>query len=87
MLYVMLIFCQTHVYRLYIRPNLTVHVGLAILFLIIGVVNFGKNETTFWMCAFLLAAVILVRFINGGVGIILGGNGSKNTNYIYCYID
>ena len=71
MLYVMLIFCQTHVYRLYIRPNLTVHVGLAILFLIIGAVNFRKKmKRPFWMCAFLLAAVFFVRFINGGVGIV-----------------
>lgn len=71
MLYVMLIFCQTHVYRLYIRPNLTVHVGLAILFLLIGIVNFGKKmKRPFWMCIFLLAAVFLVRFINGGVGIV-----------------
>ena len=70
MLYVMLIFCQTHVYRLYIRSNLTVHVGLVILFLIIGLVNFGKKmKRPFLMCAFLLAMVVWVRFINGGVGI------------------
>lgn len=70
MLYVMLIFCQTHVYRLYIRSNLTIHVGLVILFLIIDVVNFRKKtKRPFLMCAFLLAMVIGVRFINGGVGI------------------
>lgn len=70
MLYVMLIFCQTHVYRLYIRSNLTVHVGLVILFLVFGLIKFGKKmKRPFLMCAFLLAAVILVRFINGGVGI------------------
>lgn len=71
MLYVMLIFCQTHVYRLYIRPNLTVHVGLVILFLIIGAVNFEKKmKRPFWICAFFLVAVFFVRFINGGVGIV-----------------
>lgn len=43
LLYVMLIFCQTHVYRLYIRANLALHVGLVIMFLLIGLVFYRKK--------------------------------------------
>lgn len=70
LLYVMLIFCQTHVYRLYIRANLALHVGLVIMFLLIGLVFYRKKmQRPIIMILFLLASVIVVRIFSGGVGI------------------
>ena len=71
MLYLMLIFCQTHIYRLYIRANLTVHLGLVIVFSLLGLIYYRKKfQRPMLMCLFLLAAVVIVRFVSGGVGII-----------------
>ena len=71
-IYLMIILNQSHIYRLYIEPNKSVQIVIIGLLTIYLLYKYKfKASRAFFISVFILASIIFVRFIKGGVGVTM----------------